>query len=54
MADHFANFITDNDLKTLRSANIHSLRIPITYNTFIPENNRTDKFPKGERRAVDM
>lgn len=54
MADHFATFITDDDLETLKSANIHSLRIPVTYNTFIPEADRTDKFPKGESRALDM
>jgi aryl-phospho-beta-D-glucosidase BglC (GH1 family) len=54
MAHHFATFITDHDLETLRSANIHSLRIPVTYNTFLPEANRTDKFPKGEARELDM
>lgn len=54
MADHFATFITDYDLDTLKSANIHTLRIPVSYNAFLPEADRTDKFPKGEGRALDM
>ena len=53
MADHFATFITDYDFKELKSAHIDTLRIPVTYNVFIPEANRTDNFPKGERKALD-
>ena len=54
MADHFATFVTDYDLETLKSANIDTLRIPVSYNMFLPEVNRTDSFPKGERRALDV
>jgi aryl-phospho-beta-D-glucosidase BglC (GH1 family) len=54
MADHFATFITDYDLDALKSAHIDTLRIPVTYNTFIPEANRTDNFPRGELKALDV
>ena len=53
MADHFATFITDYDLEELKSANIDTLRVPVTYNLFIPEANRTDNFPRGESKALD-
>jgi len=53
MADHFATFITNYDLDTLNAANIDTIRIPVTYNTFVSERNRTDVFPKGERTALN-
>jgi len=54
MADHYASFVTDFDFETLKSAKIDSLRIPVSYNVFIPEGNRTDAHPKGEAKALDM
>ena len=54
MADHYSSFITDFDFETLKSAHIDSLRIPVSYNLFIPEVNRTDAHPKGEARALDV
>lgn len=54
MADHFATFITHYDLEVLKSAHINTLRIPVSYNTFLPEANRTDSFPRGERNALDV
>jgi aryl-phospho-beta-D-glucosidase BglC (GH1 family) len=54
MADHYNTFITDYDLETLKNAHIHSVRIPISYNAFLSEANRTDKFPHGEKKALDM
>lgn len=54
MADHFATFITDYDLDALKSAHINTVRIPVTYNMFIPEANRTDSFPRGELKALDV
>jgi aryl-phospho-beta-D-glucosidase BglC (GH1 family) len=53
MADHFANFISDYDLEALKSAQITTLRIPVYYNMFIAEANRTDNFPNGENDALD-
>jgi aryl-phospho-beta-D-glucosidase BglC (GH1 family) len=53
MADHFATFITDYDLEELKAAKIDTIRIPVSYNVFIPEANRTDKFPRQEREALD-
>jgi aryl-phospho-beta-D-glucosidase BglC (GH1 family) len=53
MADHFATFITDYDLEELKSAKINTIRIPVSYNVFIPEPDRTDKFPHQEREALD-
>jgi aryl-phospho-beta-D-glucosidase BglC (GH1 family) len=54
MADHFATFLTDYDLESIKSAHIHTLRIPVSYSTFISEKNRTDHFPRGERAALDV
>lgn len=54
MKDHYASFITDFNLETFKSARIDSLRIPVSYNLFIPEVNRTDTYPKGEARALDV
>jgi aryl-phospho-beta-D-glucosidase BglC (GH1 family) len=53
MADHFATFITDYDLEELKAAKIDTVRIPVSYNVFIPEANRTDQFPRHEREALD-
>jgi len=53
MADHYDTFITDYDLETLRNAHIHSLRIVVPYNVFLPDANRTDNFPVGEKKALD-
>jgi aryl-phospho-beta-D-glucosidase BglC (GH1 family) len=53
MADHFATFVTDYDLESIKSAHVDTLRIPLSYNVFIPEQNRTDIFPKGELAALD-
>ena len=53
MADHFATFITDYDLVSIKSAHVDTLRIPVSYNLFIAEHNRTDTFPKGELLALD-
>jgi aryl-phospho-beta-D-glucosidase BglC (GH1 family) len=53
MADHFATFITDYDLEELKAAKIDTVRIPVSYNVFIPEANRTDHFPHHEREALD-
>jgi hypothetical protein len=53
MADHFATFVTDDDLDQLRSTYIESIRIPVSYNTFIPEANRTDIFPSGEFEGLN-
>jgi aryl-phospho-beta-D-glucosidase BglC (GH1 family) len=53
MADHYNTFITDYDLETLKNAHIHSLRIPVSYNIFLPDANRTDNFPHGEKKALD-
>ena len=54
MADHYNTFITDFDLAILKDAHIHSLRISVSYNVFLPEANRTDNFPHGERKALDQ
>lgn len=54
MADHFSTFITNYDLEVLKSAHIDTLRIPVSYNMFLPETTRTDSFPRGERRALDV
>lgn len=54
MADHYSTFITDYDLGSLKNAHIHSLRIPVSYNVFLPEANRTDNFPHGQKRALDQ
>lgn len=53
MEDHFATFITDHDLGLLKSAHIDTVRIPVTYSMFLPKENRTGNFPKGELRALD-
>ena len=54
MADHFAKFVTNFDLEVLESAHIDTLRIPVSYDMFLPEANRTESFPRGERKALDM
>jgi aryl-phospho-beta-D-glucosidase BglC (GH1 family) len=54
MADHFATFMTDYDLERIKSANVDTLRIPVTYNMFIEEATRTDNFPRGEQAALDV
>jgi len=54
MTNHFATFITDYDLELLKSAHIDTLRIPVTYNMFLPKQNRTGNFPKGELKALNM
>src|SRR5271163_4697965 len=53
MQDHWATFITDYDFSQLKEATIDSLRIPVSYNVFIPEGERTDKFPKGQVLELD-
>jgi aryl-phospho-beta-D-glucosidase BglC (GH1 family) len=53
MADHYASFITEFDFEVLKSARIDTLRIPVQYNAFIPEANRTDAHPRGEAKALD-
>jgi len=54
MSNHFATFITNSDLEVLKSAHVDSLRIPVSYNMFLPEANRTDSFARGEREALDV
>ena len=53
MEDHFTTFITDHDLGLLKSAHIDTVRIPVTYTMFLPKENRTANFPKGELKALD-
>ena len=54
MADHYATFITDYDLESIKSAHVHTLRIPVSYNVFISPEDRTDRFPKGEKEALNV
>jgi len=54
MEGHFATFITDDDLAALKAANLDVVRIPVFYNTFLPEDKRNDTFPRGEGKALDM
>jgi aryl-phospho-beta-D-glucosidase BglC (GH1 family) len=54
MAHHFATFISDYDLESLKSAHIDTIRIPVTYDLFLPEAGRTGTYPKGEMKALDM
>jgi aryl-phospho-beta-D-glucosidase BglC (GH1 family) len=53
MSAHFKTFITDNDLEMLQDAGVDTVRIPVSYYTFLPEANRTDVFPQGEGKGLD-
>jgi aryl-phospho-beta-D-glucosidase BglC (GH1 family) len=54
MGEHFDTFISDHDFSILKESGIDTLRIPVTYSMFLPKANRTDNFPKGEIRALDV